>query len=352
MTVELTIRIIAVIVGVLGSLWFLQAAIRTMVIPRPERVWITVASFATARKLARWWAHRKPDPARRHHILGSFAPFVLISLPLVWSIGVILSFSLIFWGLIGGAWPNALELSGSSLTTLGFTQAPTLLTRLVAIVEALIGLALVALVISFLPTLYSMFSRREIAVGELMIRAGEPPTPVEFLVRLHVIGRLDEVGARWEEWEEWFVELGETHTSFPALVYFRSAHEGRNWLTAAETALDTAAIVASCKFQPNTGRAETMIRAGYLALREIAAFYGVNSHEPIDRDELRVDRASFERLLDRIEDGGLLIPAPRDDVWHDFVGWRINYEQSLIALQDLVSDVASHWDRLEGPIDV
>jgi len=98
--------------------------------------------------------------------------------------------------------------------------------------------------ISFLPSIYGTFSRREIAVGRLTTRAGEPPNPVEFIVRLHAIGRLAHIGDRWEEWEDWFVELGETHTTFPALVFFCSARPERNWLSAAEAALDTAAIAA------------------------------------------------------------------------------------------------------------
>ncbi len=102
------------------------------------------------------------------------------------------------------------------------------------------GLAIVALLISFLPTLYGAFSRREVAVGRLTTRAGEPPNPVEFITRLDAIGQLAHVGDRWEEWEDWFVELGETHTTFPALIYFRSAKPDRSWVSAAEASLDTA----------------------------------------------------------------------------------------------------------------
>jgi hypothetical protein len=146
-----------------------------MVIPRPEHVWITTSAFNLARRFSHWRATRTDDEHRRHRILGAFAPIVLISLPLMWSVGVIVSFSGIFWALLGGSVLDAVELSGSSLTTLGFTQAPTFLTRIVAIVEALLGLALVALVISLLPTLYTTFSHREIAVGKLTIPRGSRP---------------------------------------------------------------------------------------------------------------------------------------------------------------------------------
>ena len=58
------------------------------------------------------------------------------------------------------------------MTTLGFVAAPTFETRLIAGIEAMFGVALVALMISFLPTIYGTFSRREIAVGRLTTRAG------------------------------------------------------------------------------------------------------------------------------------------------------------------------------------
>jgi len=344
MSIEILGRIVSVVVGIVGAIWFLSSAARTTVFPRPERVWLTSASFAASRRLALWLSRRAKDADSRHRILGTFAPLVLISLPVLWSIGLLMSFSLIFWGWNAGSFAAAIELSGSSLTTLGFVEAPTFVSRMFAILEALFGLALIALLISFLPTLYSMFSRREIAVGWLTTRAGEPPTPTNFLVRLNAIDRMDDVGTRWQEWEQWFVELGETHTTFPALIYFRSARPGRSWLTAAETSLDTAALITSTHLIPSTGQAETMIRSGYLALRAIADFYEVEPEtSPKDRDKLSITEAQFNELLDRLVDRGLTIDVDRARAWDDFAGWRVNYDQALLGLKDLVGDVPTHW---------
>ena len=43
-------------------------------------------------------------------------------------------------------------------------------------------------------------------------------------------------------WEQWFLEIEESHTSIPALAYFRSPQPERSWITAAGCVLDTAAI--------------------------------------------------------------------------------------------------------------
>lgn len=341
---EMVGRVGAGTIGTLTAIWILISAIRTMVIPRPERVWITSTAFVAARSVARAIANKIPSAHGRHRVLGAFAPVVLIALPLIWTIGLTLSFSLINWSLVGGSFAAAVELSGSSLTTLGFSQPPNFGLRLIAILEALLGLAVIALVIGFLPTFYSTFSRREVAVGRLTVRAGEPPTPAEFLVRLHAIDRIEQVGDRWEEWESWFVELGETHTSFPALIYFRSPRPGRSWLAAAETALDTAAVVTSCRIVASTGQAETMMRSGYLALRAIADFYGVEpERDPTERESISVARQQFDQLLDRLETGDIEIHGSRDEVWDRFAGWRVNYDMAIDGLKHLVSETPSHW---------
>ena len=99
---ENIVRAIVGVLGVTGAAWFLISAVRTMVIPRPEHVWITTSAFNLARRFSHWRATRTDDEHRRHRILGAFAPIVLISLPLMWSVGVIVSFSGIFWALLGG----------------------------------------------------------------------------------------------------------------------------------------------------------------------------------------------------------------------------------------------------------
>ena len=335
--------IVSVAAGVIGVAWILISVVRTVVIPRPERVWLTAAAFEGARRFTRLIS-RRLGRERRHQLLGAFAPTVLITLPLVWSLGLVASFSAVFWGLDVGSVADSVELSFSSLTTLGFVGAPDTTTRLVAGGEALMGLAIVALMISFLPTLYGTFSRREIAVGRLTTRAGAPPNPVEFIVRLDAIGQLEHVGNRWDEWEDWFVELGETHTTFPALIYFRSAHPDRSWLTAAEVALDTAALLNSIGVVDGTGRSDTLIRSGYLALRSVADFYRIEP-EQSSFEQLSVTRAEFEAMLDDLADTGFAVTVDRSQAWTAFAGWRVNYDRAVCGLRDLVGDLPSHWSH-------
>ena len=344
------VDVAAVGVGIAGIGWLLSSIVRTLVIPRPERVWLTSNLFEGARRLTAAVADLSDDAHRRHRIRGTFAPVVLLTLPLVWSLGLVVAFAFVYYGLGVDSAVGAFELSGSSLTTLGFVVAPSTATRFVAIVEALLGLAVVALMIGFLPTFYGTFSRREVAVGRLTTRAGEPPRPADFLARLAAIGGLDTIGDLWSDWEDWFSELGETHTTFRGLIYFRSATPGRSWLSAAEAALDTAALVRATQLAPNSrGEADTMIRAGFLALRAIADLYRIEGEAEVGNldqasiDELSIDRKDFEAVISELEAHGLHIGTDIDTAWLAFAGWRVNYDRSVTGLAALIGDVPSHW---------
>jgi hypothetical protein len=87
----------------------------------------------------------------------------------------------------------------------------------------MIGLILVALLISYLPTIYSAFAHRENLVNKLEVRAGSPPSALEMLLRFQRIHGLDRLTEQWVAWETWFSEIEESHISLPALVFYRSA---------------------------------------------------------------------------------------------------------------------------------
>ena len=81
--------------------------------------------------------------------------------------------------------------------------------RPLSFVAATVGLVLVALLIAFLPSIYSQFSRREILVGQLDTRAGTPPDPAVLLAPA-VPGSTGwrELDDLWTDWDRWFVGAG------------------------------------------------------------------------------------------------------------------------------------------------
>ena len=163
--------------------------------------------------------------------------------------------------------------------------------------EAAIGLFLLALLISYLPTLYAAFSRREVGITALEVRAGSPPSALEMIWRYWRLERLPEIHEVWAEWERWFVDVEETHTSYPALAFFRSPHPDNSWVTAAGAVLDGAALVLSSVDVSRDVKAEFCIRSGYLCLRGIADFFQIPyDPDPDPDDPISIRRDEWETV--------------------------------------------------------
>jgi hypothetical protein len=331
---------------VLAGLWLicsvLLSALRTVVVPRGERPALTGFVFVALRR-ALELPLRRADPARRERILGRYAPTALVLLAATWATLVIIGFMPLHWVLGDLSWMDALQVSGSSLTTLGFISADPAPSRMVEIVEALIGLGLVGLLISFLPAIYGAYSQRELLVAQLASRAGQPPTAATFVIRQYSIGGLESLDDTWAEWEDWFSQVEETHSSYPSLAYFRSGPT-RSWITSAGALLDSAAMVLSAVDVPRRPGAALCLRSGFLCLREVAdQFLLPYDPDPDPGDPISVTRAEFDESWDRMAAAGVPLFADRDQAWQDFRGWRVNYDTALLSLCALVEPPPAPW---------
>jgi hypothetical protein len=276
--------------------------------------------------------------------MALYSPIALVVMAALWLILVTLGFTVMFWSTDTRSLGDAFHLSGSSITTLGFAPADTLLERILAFIESGIGLFLVALIITYLPSMYNAFSRREAKVALLEVRAGQPPSAVEFLVRHHRIRWLDHLDGYWLEWETWFAEVEESHTSYPALSFFRSPDPGRSWVTAAGTVLDSAALMAAAVEGGSQGPQGVCIRSGYIALRRIASFFGiVFDPDPSPDDPISISRSEFDEAWETLAAAGLPLKDDVDQAWRDFAGWRVNYDTVLLAMAEVTMAPLSAW---------
>jgi hypothetical protein len=244
-------------------------------------------------------------------------------------------------------------LSGSSIYTLGFAVPPNLPTTVLAFSEAGFGLVLLAMLISYLPSMYQSFQRREAAVAALDVRANTPPSATAMLIRSSIIGGWDRLEALWRDWETWFVDLSETHTSLPALVFFRSPHWKHSWVTASGAVLDGASLLASTVDRPRSPDAELCIRAGYVALRRIADFFDVahNSDPHWPEEPVSIDRREFDQACKELAEAGVPLKADLDQAWRDFAGWRVNYDRVLLALAALIMAPYAPWSSDRSMIE-
>jgi len=273
----------------------------------------------------------------------------LVLLAGTWAVLVIIGFTPLHWALGELSWLEALQVSGSSLTTLGFVSADPTPSRLIEILEALIGLGLVGLLISFLPTIYNSYSQREILVAQLSSRAGQPPSAASFVIRQQSIRGLENLEETWAEWEDWFSFVEESHSSYPSLIYFRSG-EGRSWVTAAGALLDSAAMIESSVNLPNQPAAALCLRSGFLCLQEVAAQFLIPFNPlPQASDPIKVTRAEFNQCWDAMAAAGVPLVDDQDQAWSDWSGWRVNYEAALLGLCALAEPPWALWssDRVE-----
>ncbi len=337
-------RVFVALLGLLIVGGTLLAAIQTFVLPRGVNVRLTRGVFRSIGFFFRLRARRAASYEARDRIMALFAPVVLVMMPVVLLSLVLIGYMFLYWALDPQPMVEAFKLSGSSLLTLGYASVDRATFKLLEFSEAMLGLILVALLIAYLPTMYSAFTRRETNVALLEARAGTPPSAAEMISRSHRTGELAQLHEVWVSWEKWFAEVEESHTSLAALSFFRSPQPGRSWVTAAGTVLDTAALMLSTVDVPWTPSAAFCIRAGYLALREVARFFDVPyAADPAPDDPISISREEFEAVCDELASHNVPLKADRDQAWKDFAGWRVNYDSVLLALAAMTMAPYAPW---------
>src|SRR5689334_13025402 len=95
-----------------------MSAVRTFVIPRDEPTALTRAVFQLVR-VPFFAVARRRDRVRGFHLMRAYAPSALLVLPIVWIFTTWLCFAVFFWAVDAGTFGAALEMSGSSVTSLG-----------------------------------------------------------------------------------------------------------------------------------------------------------------------------------------------------------------------------------------
>jgi hypothetical protein len=344
MTILLPVHIAVFLLSAALVLVTLFSATRTFVLPRSASDRIARFVFLTMRRLFNLRTHFSSDYAGRDRVMALYAPICLLVLLGTWLALILAGFMGMFWALGAPSARAAFFVSGSSLFTLGYASVNDLLITVLTFSEAMVGLILVALLISYLPTIYSAFARREAAVTLLEVRAGSPPSAVEMLLRFHRIGTLADLTALWPTWEAWFADIEESHTSLGVLSFFRSPRGERSWVTAAGAVLDAAALCASTLDAPRDSHQDLCLRAGYLALRHIGEFYRIPySPAPKPDDPISITREEFDNACARLTAGGVPLKPDREQAWRAFAGWRVNYDSMLLALARLTMAPECPW---------
>ena len=168
-------RVVAGIFGVVLILLMLFEFFVTFLLPRRVRRDPRIARGLTRLLWLPWRAlARRVSPATADTWLGFFGPFALLFQLVVWTLGLMTGYALLEWGAVGGTFGDRL-LSSSGVFLSAESPSGSTAGHLIGLFEAASGVAVVFIVIGYLPAVYAAFSRRETAVSQLATRGGSPP---------------------------------------------------------------------------------------------------------------------------------------------------------------------------------
>jgi len=327
------------------------SVIGTVVVPRRIRSWLTRAVATTVNSTFHFIADHFSSYERRDRILAAQAPIQLILQIVVWLAVFEVGFALLLWPFVGDVgFPGALEQAGSALCTLGYLTPRSSPVAAFDSLAALSGLGTVALQIGYLPTLYAAFNRREALVTLLDSRASVPSWGPELLARTHYgfrtgVSAVGELPDLFEEWERWSADVAESHTTYLALVNFRSPRPLSSWVTAQLAVLDAAALYLSLFSDPPRAiSARLCLRGGFTCFVTIARALGFAIPDEADPSAgIALTYEEFVGAIDRLREVDFPLERSSEEAWVDFVGWRVNYEAAAYAIARAVDAPPALW---------
>ncbi len=332
--------------GLVGAV--LSDVFRSVVVPRATtgrlRLGPVLGSSALRAVLA--WTRRRPR--QRQSLLGALGPVLMVTAMLIWVASLILGYGLLLHALGGGLKPapdlgDALYAAGSVFLTSGLNgqEAVSGGVRLLTVVAALSGLAVITLVVTFLLQVQTALHRRESLVLQLGVRTGPRPSGMAILLTHARLGGEGEAALRgfFTEWEKWTADVLLTHRAFPVLAYFRSMDEDCEWLAALGAVLDAAALVAALDHHGAAEHARLCCRLGTRLIKELATQFGLRA--PLAPG---LTEAAFQEALQELRRAGYAGGPGVEAEWTVFQSARSRYMPPLLALTDRFGN----WGKTPG----
>jgi hypothetical protein len=341
---ETFLRLAGLIVGlfILGST--AVSVFTALVVPRvtSSRAMRTVARVigGSARRIL----PRLPTYEVRDRLMSFVGPAAMVTLFVLWLSALVLGFGLVTWWSSGENFGSALEISGSSVFTLGIATSPGSGSKAIEIIAAGVGLLVVALEIAYLPALYNAFAMRETEVTLLATRSGTPAWGPEILARHHMLDNIDELPPLYADWERWAAAVSESHANYPALLWFRSPVSSRSWLLSLVAIMDSAALYHAVSPSQTPRQARLCLSMGTNCLRSMAGALQIPfDPDPVPAAGTRLTKEDFAHGFERLEEVHFPLERTFDDSWRHFQGWRVNYESIVDVLTALVMPPPAPW---------
>ena len=339
MDADTLLRPLGLLAGVVLVAAVATDAVSTLVTTqrRSGRWWPTYVFYRRTWRAWRALARRVGSEEARERLLTVYGPLSLLGLLVVWVLLLLAGWGLVWWVLqdrLSGvhSYLDAVYFAGVGFFTVGFGDVVPVggLARLLALVQAFMGLVSIALVIGYLPTLFGAYSRREVQLLTLDDLTEERTSSTGLIQAWYADRGLGGLVAAFADWERWCADVFDSHTAYPMLAFFRSRQPGQHWLTALGLVTDAAAICLATIRGARSGPALRLHRRATALLRTVRALPAVARSAAAD-DSRPEAEAAFQAIYRHLEGQGVPL-YPYDQAWADLRRLRAEYLPSLRAM--------------------
>src|ERR1700731_2154200 len=338
--------------GLALAIIILVDAFEAIILPRrvTRKIRVTRLFFRTTWAFWKFVVGKISSRKTREALLGGYGPCSLVLLIAIWALGLVLSFGMMQYG-AGSAidvrepshsgFAMDVYLSATTFFTLGLGDAVPLvpLARFLLVAQAGLGYGFLAVIVGYLPFIYSSFSRREVNISLLDARAGTPPTAGELLRRYSYPEGQKALRDLLKDWELWCAELMESHLSYPVLAYFRSQHDNQSWIASLTAIRDACALAKSGIEGACERQAELTFAIARHAVVDLSQVFGTAPH-PLPHD--RLPAQALRQIRDILAQHGMKL-HDGEEADRKLIAFRKMYEPYIYALANYLNQTLPPW---------
>lgn len=332
--------------------------------------------FSTSLNRGLWWAARgaarKFSRRRRHRILSPVGPLLMPLLIALFILMLITGFALIYlprmqteFEIEDAARANqifqAFYFSGATFLTIGYGDITPVSAamRIIAVIEAATGLAIISLSITYLLTVYgALESKRAIAL-RFYHQARQGADVSGFIANHFARGRFHTLTESLREATRDLQELLESHLEHPVIHFFHPPEVYKSFPRAIFVTLETVAILNAHideKEYVEAGDHPDVLLAGDNARYVLAELVtslnlqtdATESFEP-DEETLRRRRKSFDRAMKILQDSGIKTRADIERAFLEYSEDRADWERPLFHFAEFLG---YDWNEVTGDRDL
>jgi hypothetical protein len=323
-------------------------------------------------RMGRVIAFRLSRP-RRHKLLNIVGPLLLPSLIVVY-IGILLvGFALIYYPRMPAqfivqntvantpGWAESLYFSGITLTTLGYGDLVphSAMMRVVALVEAASGLALISLSITYLITVYGALEHKRAVALSFYHQAEEGANVAGFIAHHFVNGKFYGLEAVLRQAARDIQALLESHVEHPVIHYFHPLEVYKSLPRVMFLSLETCAVIRSCldreeyKELCDHPEVRTLEASAFHVLSELVASLDLERRARRRKEspfeEARRWKHRFQETVERLNEKGIRTKTNREASWENYRQRREDWEARLHRLS---RHLGYGWDEITGDSDL